>query len=128
MQVRAVDFVAIPVRDLEAVRAFYQDMLGLSPSGNFGDTWVEYDAGNVTLALIKVDASEWTGQSSGSWQTKGGAALAVADVKAAVAELEQKGVKIASEVQDFPPCYLAMLEDPEGNMVFLHQRKDGTAG
>jgi predicted enzyme related to lactoylglutathione lyase len=128
MGVRAVDFVGIPVRDMEAAKIFYGDVLGLPAAAAFGGRWAEYDAGNVTLAVIQVDASEWTGQSSGSWQTRVAVALAVTDVKATIAELEKKGVKVTSEVQDFPPCYMAMVEDPDGNSVFLHQRKDGTAG
>ena len=128
MKVRAVDFIGIPVRDMAAARAFYGEALGLPMIHTFGDTWAEYDAGNVTLAVIGVDPDEWTGQSSGSWQTKTGVALGVSDVKAAVADLASKGVKVTSEVQDFPPCFMAMVEDPDGNSVFLHQRKDGTAG
>ena len=128
MQVRAVDFVGVPVRDMEAARVFYGQHLGLPVVGDFGETWIEFDAGNVTLSLVRTDPAEWTGQSSGSWQTRMGVALAVADVAAALAELRAKGVKVTSEVQDFPPCYMAMVEDPDGNSVFLHQRKDGTAG
>lgn len=128
MQVRAVDFVGVPVRDMGAAKVFYGQHLGLPVVGDFGETWIEFDAGNVTLSLVQPDPAEWTGQSSGSWQTRMGVALAVADVAAALAELRAKGVKVTSEVQDFPPCYMAMVEDPDGNSVFLHQRKDGTAG
>gem|GEM_PF-6864529 len=25
-------------------------------------------------------------------------------------------------------CYGAMIQDPDGNLIFIHQRKDSTAG
>ncbi len=128
MQVRAVDFVGVPVRDMEAAKAFYGEKLGLPAIGEFGETWGEFDAGNVTLAVIQTDPEQWPSKSPGDWQTTVGVALAVADVAAAVEELRQKGVKVSLEVQENPPCYMAMVEDPDGNSVFLHQRKDGTAG
>ena len=31
-------------------------------------------------------------------------------------------------IQESPICHLACIEDPDGNHVWLHQRKDGTFG
>ena len=128
MQVRAVDFIGIPVKDIPSSQAFYGETLGLTPSGSFGETWAEYDAGGTTLALIKVDAETIDAAHSGGPYGTTGVALAVPDVAAAVEELRGKGVPIAFETAEYPPCFMAVVQDPSGNWLFLHQRKDGTAG
>ena len=58
----------------------------------------------------------------------GGAALAVSveDVEAAAEELRAAGVTVLAGTMDTPACYMAVIADPDGNRVILHQRKDGT--
>jgi predicted enzyme related to lactoylglutathione lyase len=126
MQPRGVDFVLYGVRDLAQAVAFYRDTLGLHMGGEFPEfRWVEFDAGNVTLAV----ASEPYGTPPTPGATGGAVvALAVPDVPAAVEALRAKGVRILSESEETPVCHLAVISDPDGNHVFLHQRKDGTAG
>jgi len=29
---------------------------------------------------------------------------------------------------EIPVCFMAIMHDPDGNTLILHQRKDGTAG
>jgi hypothetical protein len=31
-------------------------------------------------------------------------------------------------VVETPVCFMGLIADPDGNLIFLHQRKDGTAG
>ncbi len=128
MQVRGVDFVGVAVSDMEKARQFYGELLGLAPVRAFGEDWAEYQAGNVTISLIKAKADEIAKRVAlGPW-TAIGIALAVPDVEAALAELRAKGVSVTQETSEFPPCYMATVQDPSGNFVWLHQRKDGTAG
>jgi predicted enzyme related to lactoylglutathione lyase len=56
------------------------------------------------------------------------AALAVDSVKKAVAELKKKKVKILQEPMESDPCFMAVIEDPDGNQIIIHERKDGTVG
>ena len=128
MHVRAVDFVGIAVSDVAAAKEFYGGLLGLPVVSEFGDSWIEYDAGNVTLALIGADAAAVAKRLEAGPDAAIGVALAVPDVAAAVEELRQKGVPITVEATEFPPCFMATVQDPSGNWVWLHQRKDGTAG
>ena len=128
MHVRGVDFVGIAVSDIDAAKAFYGEALGLPCTGGFGDRWVEYDAGNVTLALIKGEADAIAKRLEAGPFAAIGVALGVADVAATVAALQQRGVTVTMAPQEFPPCFTAMVLDPTGNHVWLHQRKDGTAG
>lgn len=127
MQARAVDFIGVAVPDMEKARQFYGETLSLAPAAGFGDGWQEYDIGNITIALIKVPEEEIVGGSESGWKN-GVVALAVADVAATLSELREKGVPVVWETSEHPPCFMAMVEDPFGNRVALHQRKDGTAG
>ncbi len=125
MQPRGVDFIGIAVSDIQAAKAFYGGVLGLSPAGAFGEHWAEYDAGNVTLSLIEADADAIAKRLAAGPEAAIGVAIAVEDVQAAVDELRAKGVPITVGATEFPPCYMATVRDPSGNWVWLHQRKDG---
>ena len=50
-----------------------------------------------------------------------GFAIRVADVEAARAELEAKGVEFAG-TDDSGVCHMAFCTDPDGNYVILHRR------
>lgn len=53
---------------------------------------------------------------------------AVEDVRGAVEELRTKGVPILLEPYETDVCTTALIGDPDGTLLLLHQRKDGTAG
>lgn len=120
MKVRAIDFVHIAVPDMKEARQFYEGVLGLTTSAPEGDGWVEYDAGNVTIALSE-------GGSAGEKSGNAVIGLAVDDIHAAAKELAAKGVTVG-EVSEWSPCYMGDFKDPFGNTLYLHERKDGTAG
>jgi predicted enzyme related to lactoylglutathione lyase len=108
MRVTEVDFIALPVEDLARADAFYGETLGLARNPNTsGDRWVEYETGNLTLAL----------------STFGGSlALRVDDVGATRTELEQAGTTFGMETFDTGVCYGAPFADPDGNRLQLHHR------
>jgi catechol 2,3-dioxygenase-like lactoylglutathione lyase family enzyme len=108
MQVERVDFIALPVEDLARADAFYGETLGLARNPNSsGDRWIEYETGNLTLAL----------------STFGGAlALGVPEVGEARMELEQQDVPFAMETFDSGVCHGAPFADPDGNPIQLHRR------
>ena len=77
MQVKRVYFIALPVTDLSRADAFYGETLGLARNPhNSGERWVEYETGNLTLALSTFGGS---------------VALGVENVDDARAELEGHG-------------------------------------
>lgn len=123
MRVRAVDFVGVSVPDMAEAQAFYRDGLGLVPLSE-GDDWAEYDAGNVTVSLYR-DRDATAGEPS---SRNAVLALAVSDIPSAVKELRERGSRVLQDVADYPPCFMAMVTDPFGNTIMLHQRKDGSAG
>ena len=51
LDVQRIDYIRVPVRDMDKANHFYGEVLGLERNPNSpGDDWVEYDAGNITLA------------------------------------------------------------------------------
>jgi catechol 2,3-dioxygenase-like lactoylglutathione lyase family enzyme len=114
MRIERVDFVDIPSRDVERSVAFYRDVLEL-PQNPREPT--EFEAGNVTVAVWKPEdrGVEFTASAAR------GIALRVADVEAARAELEAKGVEFDGE-RDSGVCNMAFFADPDGNSLILHRR------
>jgi predicted enzyme related to lactoylglutathione lyase len=116
MKVERVDFVSVPIQDLERAKHFYGETLELelerdTPGG------AEYKAGQVTLAL-------WDPTTIGREfkPVPSGVALRVADVAAARTELEAKGVEFHGETFDTGVCHIASFSDPDGNALILHRR------
>jgi predicted enzyme related to lactoylglutathione lyase len=117
MDVRAADFVLFPVKDMAVAQAFYRDTIGLTPLSE-SDGWSEYDLGNVTLSIVQSE----------DMPPGGAVALAVNDVAAALKELKAAGMTVITEPNESPVCHFASVLDPDGNSLWIHQRKDGTTG
>ncbi len=123
MKIKAVDFVGYHVKDFKISLDFYQNILGLEllkDSSDIEKGWAEFQVGNVTFDLLTFDKDK-AGTSSGL-------AFAVDDVKKALEELKAKGVKVVQDLYETPVCTGAGIVDPDGNQIYLHCRKDGTAG
>lgn len=121
MTIRGIDYIYYEVSNLVKAKEFYTNVLGMKiGTESAAGEWIEFDLGNMTLGI----------GSYGQSPTKGGtmAALSVDNVAAAVEELKSKGVKVTMGPEDFPVCAMAIIEDPDGNKLMLHARKDGTVG
>jgi catechol 2,3-dioxygenase-like lactoylglutathione lyase family enzyme len=124
--VERVDYVRVPVKDIEEANRFYGEVLGLERNSNSpADDWVEYEAGNVTLAVMTPHTHEY----EFAPLPPGTIALRVRDVAAAKAKLEAAGVQV-NEMWDSGACHGAGFSDPDGNAILLHHRyapyPDGT--
>jgi catechol 2,3-dioxygenase-like lactoylglutathione lyase family enzyme len=117
-----VDYIRVPVTDIDAANHFYGELLGLRRNPNSpADDWVEYEAGNVTLAVMTPHTHDYEFSPLPSSTI----ALRVADVAAAKAKLEEAGLEVA-DMWDSG----AGVSDPAGNRILLHRRyvpyPDGT--
>ncbi|MBD0338508.1 MAG: VOC family protein [Thermoleophilia bacterium] len=126
MRVERVDYIRVPVTDMEQANRFYGEVLGLRRNPNSpGDDWVEYEVGNVTLAVMTPQSHDY----EFAPLPPGTLALRVADVAHARAELEANGVQV-NELWDSGVCHGAGFRDPDGNAILLHRRyapyPDGT--
>jgi catechol 2,3-dioxygenase-like lactoylglutathione lyase family enzyme len=113
----------LPVKDLDRARRFYEEGLGLEPSGMRPDGKFTYDCAGTTLALFPKEGGTKADHTAISFR--------VPDISAAIADLKRRGVKF--EDYDFPGlktvghvCVLgsekaAWFLDTEGNILCLHE-------
>ena len=120
MKVKAVDFIWTIATDVDETSRFYRDVLGLPTTGIQDEDWREFQAGSTTLAVTPAHV--------GLQPPRVLLALAVDDVDAALQEAREAGATVLHETRDTPACFNAMIADPDGNPIWLHQRKDGTHG
>lgn len=117
VKVRRVQYVSLPVHDLEEAKRFYCDFLGMTISDEVPGRWLEISAGNVTLALYPQEEKE---------VARGGElALETQDIEHDVRELRASNVPIASDVESYStPTQsgrLLRFKDPSGNKLELVQ-------
>ncbi len=120
-----VDYIAVPTNDVEQAAEFYGQVLGLEKNPNSLHDWIEFETGNVTLALVNTETHgrEFAPLPHGS------IAIRVPDVEAAKAKLDAAGVQ-CGDVWDSGACKGASFTDPDGNGILIHHRyapyPDGT--
>src|SRR2546430_2594785 len=118
MIVEHVDFISVPVTDLERSAAWYRDTLGLPQTGEGG--FPEFKLGdNVFLYLIDPKSI-----GAGEFRNPHGSpvALRVADVAETRKEPEGPGIECVGEPWDSGVCRGAAFRDPDGNGLALHHR------
>jgi catechol 2,3-dioxygenase-like lactoylglutathione lyase family enzyme len=117
VEVEHVDFISVPVTDMQRSTTWYRDTLGLPQTGEGG--FHEFALGdNAFLYLIdpKAIGGEFTHGNGGP------VALRVADVAETRKELEERGVEFVDETFDTGVCHMAPFADPDGNRFMLHRR------
>ena len=117
MNVEHVDFVSVPVTDLERSTRWYAETLGLPQTGH--GAWPEFELGENAF-LYLLDPTNIGQRFEGPHTSP--IALRVADVAEAKRSLEEKGVTFAGDVFDTGVCHMAQFSDPDGNRLMLHRR------
>jgi catechol 2,3-dioxygenase-like lactoylglutathione lyase family enzyme len=103
------------VRDLDAGRRFYRDMLGFEETYFDADgRWAKLERGGMEIALAE-----------GEPQEGGVAHVDVEDVKAEAERLRAEGVKVGVVVELHGEMRLLDVFDPDGNRVELAQELPG---
>jgi lactoylglutathione lyase len=121
-QIRQIDYTVIFVRDLGAMRHFYETVLEFPLLRKLSERWIEYRVGSTTLALTVHG-----GLFNDVPPPQGALSLqlafrvppqAVADCAAA---LEAKGVKLVSPLTDHPFGHrMIFFRDPDGNILEIY--------
>lgn len=114
----------LPVARPDVARTFYSDVLGLSYRGTAADGNLLFDVGSgATLALMEKPAGAQAEHTAISFE--------VSDIGASIKDLESRGAVFAD--YDLPGlktvdhiCVLgtekaAWFEDPDGNILCLHE-------
>jgi catechol 2,3-dioxygenase-like lactoylglutathione lyase family enzyme len=115
MELRGIHHVNIAVADIEAARTFYCDVMGCTevPRPDFGFPGLWLDAGGEQIHFMQSNDAPRNGDHF---------AFEVADLDAAVADLESKGVKVNKLEPAVPGAgKQAFLNDPWGNLLELNQ-------
>lgn len=117
--VTGTDFVSVPTQDIATSIEFYGTTLGLTCSMNMPErNFAEFETGNLTLTVMdpaRMGIGEFSANNNMI-------ALNVADVAAARAELESRGVEFDGDIFDTGVCHMAFFADPAGNALMLHHR------
>jgi predicted enzyme related to lactoylglutathione lyase len=118
MKAKKVAFTGIPVTDIKRARRFYEGVLGLKVSGEFGEgVWIEYELGPDTIAIGSV-GDQWKPSENGT-----SVAIEVEDFDAAIKSLKEKNAPFAAEGIESPVCRMAVVQDPDGNKIIIHKLK-----
>ena len=120
MKAKKIAFTGIPVTDMKRARAFYEGVLGLSVAGEFGEgVWIEYDIGGDTLAIGSV-GDQWKPSENGT-----SVAIEVEDFDAAIKSLRRANARVLDDKIESPVCWMAVVQDPDGNKIIIHKVKKG---
>ncbi len=120
--IRAIDYTVVLVREMAAMRRFYEEVLGFALDRTLSDGWFEYRIGSNTLALARPSRT-----AADTPVPAGTAAMQLAfrvppdDVDRCADELTRHGVELLS-----PPTNHAFghrtlfFRDPDGNLLEVY--------
>jgi catechol 2,3-dioxygenase-like lactoylglutathione lyase family enzyme len=117
--IRAIDYTIIFVRDMTAMRRFYEDVLGFAVSRELSPGWIEYRLGENTLALARpsltaADAATPHGSASLQLAFK----VSAAEVDRCAGELVRQGIALVSPPTDQLFGHRTLFfRDPDGNLL-----------
>jgi catechol 2,3-dioxygenase-like lactoylglutathione lyase family enzyme len=122
--IRSVDYTVLYVRNMPAMRTFYEVIMGFPFQRALGDGWLEYKVGSNTLVLAHPQATFAAKDPS---LPIGAAAMQLAfrvaprDVERCATELAAKGVPILSPPTDQPFGHKTLFfRDPDGNVIEIY--------
>ncbi len=104
-----------PVTDVPRAVAFYRDVLGLRLDGLASEYWTEFDVAGTTFG---VGNFEQVGKAG----TAQSLALEIDDLAGFRTALTAKGVE-STEPHELANCAISVVQDPDGNQVWLHEKK-----
>jgi catechol 2,3-dioxygenase-like lactoylglutathione lyase family enzyme len=120
--IRAIDYSVIFVRDMGAMRRFYEDILGFSLLRELSPGWIEYRVGQNTLALARPSLT-----AADAPTPRGSAALqlafrvSAAEVDQCADELVRQGVDLLSPPTDRAFGHRTLFfRDPDGNLLEVY--------
>lgn len=120
--IRAIDYTVIIVRDMTAMRRFYEGVLRFPLTRELSAGWIEYQIGGNTLALSRP------GRTAKDAPVPGGSAalqlafkVAAEDVDRCADELLRQGVDLLEPPTNQPFGHRTLFfRDPDGNLLEVY--------
>ncbi len=121
--IRAIDYTVIFVRDMTAMRRFYEEVLSFPLTRELSPGWIEYQIGGNTLALARPN--RWTANDApvpdGSASVQLAFKVSPSEVDACADELVCHGVTIVSPPTDQSFGHRTLFfRDPDGNLLEVY--------
>ncbi len=123
-RIRSLDYTVIYVRDMDAMRIFYGEVMNFPLERMLGEDWIEYRIGSNILALAHPRA---TAAAKDAPVPAGAAALQLAfrvapgGVDRCAAELKAHEVEITAAPTDQPWGHRTLFfRDPDGNVLEIY--------
>lgn len=113
--IKKIAFIGHPTKEMEKARHFWGELLGLQLSNDYEGKWVEFDTPDgksIALDSFSPEMAPETGVYL---------ALESDDIEAEVERLRAGGATILKDVWDNQVCKMAIVADPDGNPLMLHQ-------
>ena len=110
--IKKVAFIGHRVTDMDRAKKFYGEVLGLDKTAEYEGKWCEFDTPEGKTIALDTFSPEGTPPYL---------SLETDDIEAEVARLKDAGVEVLMEVRDNKVCKMAIIKDPEGNGIMLHQ-------
>lgn len=104
-------------KDPDKLAKWYEDHLGVNVvPGDYDSPAWRTEAGTTVFAPFKEDTA-YFGDMKQQWMIN----FRVKDIDAMAAQLENAGVKVEIDPEEYPNGRFAQLNDPEGNPIQLWQ-------
>jgi predicted enzyme related to lactoylglutathione lyase len=121
--IKEIAFVGYPTTNMKKAREFYEGILGLVPTNEFGPAtdesqFIEYGVGSGIFTLGCMP--DWKPSKDGPC-----AAFEVDNFDETIKKLKDNNIAFSMEQIDTPVCNMAIALDPDGNSLLIHKRKNG---
>jgi catechol 2,3-dioxygenase-like lactoylglutathione lyase family enzyme len=120
--IRAVDYTVIFVRDMAAMRRFYEGVLRFALTRELSAGWIEYQIGGNTLALARPGRTAKDAPTpSGSASLQLAFKVAADDVDRCADELVRHGIDLLEPPTNQPFGHRTLFfRDPDGNLLEVY--------
>ena len=117
--IRAIDYTVIFVRDMAAMRRFYEGILRFPLTRELSPGWIEYQVGGNTLALARPSRTAQDAPTpAGSASLQLAFKVSAPDVDRCADQLVRQGVELLSPPADQPFGHRTLFfRDPDGNLL-----------
>jgi len=120
--IRAIDYTVIFVRDMAAMRRFYEGVLGFELLRELSPGWIEYRIGANTLALARPSRTAGdVPMPIGSASLQLAFKVLTPEVDGCADELVRQGIALVSPPTDQPFGHRTLFfRDPDGNLLEVY--------